>query len=203
MNSSITPIPDGLKASAAPDFHQTDSQEASLQISVIAPVVMMLNELLQRRFLTAYAIGGGIAVLYYTEPVLTYDFDVICAFPDTGPLIDPAPMFVYLREQGCLFGKEDRIVIAGVPVQFIPASAGLVTEALQHAAPVIISNVPTRILAIEYLIAIMLQLYRPKDRAKLALLINNPAVSVNRVTLADLLTRYELLKKWERYGDVG
>jgi hypothetical protein len=135
--------------------------------------------------------------------VLTYDFDVICAFPDTDLLIDPPPIFAYLKEKGCLFGKEDRIVIAGVPVQFIPASAGLVAEALQHAVSIMISDVPTRIVSIEYLIAIMLQLYRPKDRAKLALLINNPAVSVNRVTLADLLTRYELLKKWERYGDVG
>jgi hypothetical protein len=64
MDNNSAHLPDVLKASAAPARQQTDSHEAFMRISVIGPVLTMLNELLQRRFLTAYAIGGGIAVLY-------------------------------------------------------------------------------------------------------------------------------------------
>lgn len=55
-----------------------------MSLSVIAPVLRVLNDLLAHRLLEDYAIGGGIAVLYYTEPVLTYDFDVMSIFPQTG-----------------------------------------------------------------------------------------------------------------------
>ncbi len=66
-------------------------------VSLIAPVLRVINQLRDNRLLEDYAIGGGIAVLYYTEPVLTYDFDVICVFPETGLLVDPSPVFEYLK----------------------------------------------------------------------------------------------------------
>jgi hypothetical protein len=49
--------------------------------SVLGPVLRVLNDLVDGGFLKEYAIGGGIGVLYYIEPVLTYDFDVVCHFP--------------------------------------------------------------------------------------------------------------------------
>jgi hypothetical protein len=190
------------------DYDSGKSQESDMEaqlasISIIGPVLKVMNDLIEQRLLKDYAIGGGVAVLYYAEPVLTYDFDVICAFPQTGVLIDPEPVFNYLQSTGYLFGKEDQISIEGVPVQLIPASEGLVAEALQQAVPVTISGVETKILSIVYLIAIMLQLYRPKDRAKLDILVNNPEVAIDLVTLEQTLTRYDLMKKWERYKDVG
>jgi len=171
-------------------------------VSLIAPVLKMLNKLRDDRLLEDYAIGGGIAVLYYTEPVLTYDFDVICVFPESGLLVDPSPVFEYLRNEGYVFGKEDRVDIEGIPVQFIPASKGLVEEALKNAMNVKISGVETRILTVEYLIAIMLQLNRPKDRAKIDLLINNEEVIHDASKLQSILTNHDLISKWQRFKDV-
>ncbi len=171
-------------------------------VSLVAPVLSVLNKLREQRLLEDYAIGGGIAVLYYTEPVLTYDFDVICVFPGSGLLVDPSPVFEYLRKEGYAFGKEDRIDIEGLPVQFIPASKGLVEEALQSAVNVVISGVESKILTAEYLVAIMLQLNRPKDRAKIDLLINNAEVKLDAAKLHDIITKYDLISKWQRFKDV-
>ena len=146
-------------------------------------------------------IAGGVAALYYTEPILTYDFDVVCRFPGEGPLIDPSPMFKKLREWGFRFGKEDRVTINGVPVQFIPTSRGLMEEALDKARPVTICGVKTRILRVEYLAALMLELYRPKDRAKLDLLAGNESVAFNKPLFLDILGRYKLTEKWKRYNE--
>jgi hypothetical protein len=170
-------------------------------VSLIAPVLKVLNKLRDNRLLEDYAIGGGIAVLYYTEPVLTYDFDVICVFPESGLLVDPSPVFEYLRNEGYVFGKGDRVDIEEIPVQFIPASEGLVEEALKNAVHVTISGVETRILAVEYLVAIMLQLNRPKDRAKIDLLINNEEVIHDASKLHDILMNHDLVSKWQRFKD--
>lgn len=188
---------DNAKSGSKPEMEREISN-----VSLIAPALSVLNILRDQRLLEDYAIGGGIAVLYYTEPVLTYDFDVICVFPASGLLVDPSPVFEYLKSEGYLFGKEDRVEIEGLPVQFIPASAGLVEEALEHAAPITISGVATKILTVEYLIAIMLQLNRPKDRAKMDLLINNNEVTFDAAKLQEILIKHDLISKWQRFKDV-
>ncbi len=170
--------------------------------SVLGPVLRVLNELVAGGFLTEYAIGGGVGVLYYIEPVLTYDFDVVCHFPGEGPLIDPSPLFGELRRGGYVFGEEDRVLISGVPVQFIPAEPGLMEEALQSAVVVWIEGVPTRVLTLEYLMANMLRLHRPKDRAKLALIAESHGDCYNKDALKAILDRYGLWEKWHREYDV-
>jgi hypothetical protein len=181
---------------------ESQLREQLLSISVIAPVLKVINELTREQLLEDYAIGGGVAVLYYTEPVLTYDFDIICIFPRSGVLIDPTPIFDYLKSKGHVFGEEDRVNIEGIPVQFIPASEGLAEDAVKNAVEVTISEVKTKILSVEYLIAIMLQLNRPKDRAKIDLLVDNDEVSIDIQKLQQILLKYELTEKWERMRDV-
>jgi hypothetical protein len=169
--------------------------------SVLAPVLAVLNDLVRDGFLREYAIGGGVGLLYYIEPVLTYDFDVVCHFPGEGPLIDPSPLFAELKRRGYVFGTEDRVLIAGVPVQFIPAEPGLMEEALAAAVPVVIEGVPTRILSLECLMANMLRLHRPKDRAKLALIAENHRDCYNARVLKDTLGHHGLWEKWHREYD--
>lgn len=172
--------------------------ETEISAGVLAPVLSVLNELVTGGFLTAYAIGGGVGVLYYVEPVLTYDFDVVCLFPGEGPLIDPSPLFGELRRRGFVFGDEDRVLISGVPVQFIPAEPGLMEDALQSAVDVLIEGVPTRVLTLEHLMANMLRLHRPKDRAKLALIAESHPNVYNTHVLNEILKRHGLLEKWNR-----
>ena len=38
--------------------------------------IKILNELQEKKLLRKYAIGGGIATIFYVEPVLTYDLDI-------------------------------------------------------------------------------------------------------------------------------
>jgi len=167
---------------------------------IIGPVLRTLNELKNKGLLADYAIGGGVAVLYYAEPVLTYDFDVVCVFPhNAGALLDPTPVYRELKQMGFCFGKEDQIMIAGVPVQFIPADDGLLSEALSNAREIVIEDVPTKIITLEYLVANMLKLYRPKDRAKLDLIVNNEAVPLDQERLEQILGTYSLLEKWRQF----
>lgn len=36
----------------------------------------VINELAKKGIIKSYAVGGGIATILYTEPLLTYDLDV-------------------------------------------------------------------------------------------------------------------------------
>ncbi|MEI7435809.1 MAG: hypothetical protein WCL16_03255 [bacterium] len=168
---------------------------------ILGEPLRIINKLLHERLILEYAIAGGVATLYYTEPVLTYDFDVMCRFPCEGTLIDPSPVFARLKEWGFKFGTEDRVTLNGVPVQFIPASPGLMEEALNKAMPVSVCGVKTRILRAEYLAAIMLKLYRPKDRAKLDLLVGNEGVVFDKSLFLNILGLYKLAAKWRRYNE--
>jgi len=170
--------------------------------TILGEPLRAINRLVAEGLLIDYAIGGGVAALFYTEPVLTYDFDVICRFPDKGKLIDPSPVFAKLKKWGYGFGMEDRIQIKGVPVQFIAASHGLMEEALDKAKSVKIGGINTRILRAEYLAAIMLNLGRPKDLAKLDLLTGNKSVVFDHDLFKDILARYHLTEKWKRFNEV-
>ena len=169
--------------------------------SGVAEILRVLNGLVKKKLLSTYAIGGGVAALYYIEPVLTFDFDVICRFPGRGALVDPSPVFAELKSLGFTFGFEDRIMIAGVPVQFIPAAPGLMEEALEHARAITLSGVRTRILTLEYLAALMLQLFRPKDRAKLDLLFGEREATLDAIQLRGIARRYKLTARWERFHE--
>ena len=95
-----------------------------------------LNDLETKGLIDRYVIGGGIAVLYYAEPVLTYDLDVFCLLPSAGSgLITLSPIYEYLRKKGYSVHGE-HVVIEGIPVQFIPAYNKLVEEAIDDAVEV-------------------------------------------------------------------
>ena len=175
------------------------SKPESMPAGILGEPLRVVNRLVAEGVLLDYAIAGGVAALYYSEPILTFDFDVVCRFPGTGSLLDPTPVFARLKAWGFSFGAEDRVMIHGVPVQFIPATPGLMEEALEKAVSVTVCGVRAKILRAEYLAALMLELYRPKDKAKLDLLVGNEAVAFNQKCFRDLLKRYHLLSKWERF----
>lgn len=168
-----------------------------LENEILAPALRLLNDLVAGGLLRTYAIGGGVGVLYYIEPVLTYDFDVICLFPGDSLIINPEPLFSELKKRGFTFAEEDRIAVNGVLVQFIPAEPGLMEEALEKSVEVEIEQVPTRILKLEYLMANMLRIFRAKDRAKLSLIVESHQKIYNADLLHDILKRYNLLEKWQ------
>ena len=57
----------------------------------------VFNDLEKKCLIKRYVIGGGIAVLFYAEPILTYDLDVFCLLPaERGGLITLSDLYKYL-----------------------------------------------------------------------------------------------------------
>ena len=129
--------------------------------------------------------------------VLTYDLDVFCLLPKVqDDLISLSPIYEYLSEKGYKTEGE-HIVIEDIPVQFIPVYNDLVEEALDKAAGIEYKGVKTRIVGLEYLLSIMLQTYRPKDRERILMLIDETEIEM--VRLQDILKRHGLSKKWDDF----
>ena len=157
----------------------------------------VLNELENKGLIKRYAIGGGIAVLYYAEPILTYDLDVFCLLPkEQDNLITLSPIYEHLSGKGYRTEGE-HIIIEEIPVQFIPAYNDLVEEAIDNVVEIKYQGIKSGIVGLEYLLSIMLQTYRPKDRERILMLIDE--TQIDMVKLKNILKRHKLLEKWREF----
>ena len=89
------------------------------------------------------------------------------------------------------------MIIEGVPVQFIPAYNDLVKEALNNAVERKYGNTLTRVLGPEYLIAIMLQTFRAKDKGRLVKFLDESDISME--LLNSILGRYKLKDRFDSF----
>ncbi len=155
----------------------------------------VLNGLRTNGLIEDYAIGGGIATIFYIEAILTYDLDIfvipIISNKDKK-IIDFIPLYNYLKNLGYKW-KGEHIIIEGIPVQFIPVDK-LEEEAVREAKSVVYKGVRTKVLTVEYLIAILIKAGRPKDIAKVSRLINE--VKVDKKKLQEILDTFNLTKKY-------
>jgi predicted nucleotidyltransferase len=143
-----------------------------------------------------YAIGGGIATIFYIEAILTYDLDIfvipIISNKDKK-IIDFSHLYKYLTKLGYKW-KGEHIIIEGIPVQFIPVDQ-LEEEAVRKAKSVVYKGVTTKVLTVEYLIAILIKVGRSKDIAKVSRLIKE--VKVDKKKLQAILNTFNLTKKYQ------
>ena len=162
--------------------------------------LQVLNDLKDRALVDDYAIGGGVATIFYTEPVFTYDLDVfVVVKPELErKIISLVPVYDYLTSKGCVW-KGEHILIEGFPVQFIPASAGIEREAVEHAKKVAYSGVGTRVLSAEYLIAIALKVGRRKDFEKVTRLFGQS--KIDKGALKKILQKYRLLNRFKKWKE--
>ncbi len=128
---------------------------------------------------------------------MEYDIDVFCILStERKRLITLTPIYEYLQQKGCEIDGE-HIVIEGIPVQFIPAYNKLVEEALSASVEIKYKQTQTRIVRAEHLMAIMLQTYRPKDRERMILLLDE--VQLDTLYLDGILERHGMSKKWHEF----
>ena len=154
-----------------------------------------IRELKNKKIIGDFAISGGIAVLYYVEPILTYDLDIF--FIPVEESIDVlSPIYNYLREKGYKFDKE-HVIIEGIPVQFIPVYNELVNEAVQKSVEAKYGRIKTKVLGLEYLAAIMIQTYRAKDRERLIKIFEEAEVDLR--LLRKILKKYNLHDKYAEF----
>ena len=159
-------------------------------------VFKIINRMSQKGILKNYAIGGAIATIYYTEPFATKDIDIFFIPPEREGLILLTPFYDFLLKKGYRTYKE-YIMIGDTPIQFIPASTELEKEAVENAILVKYRNIGVRVLRPEYLVAIFLRVYRPKDRDKLIRLLDQ--AKINKTVLRNVLTRHNLDKKFDDF----
>lgn len=159
--------------------------------------LQVLNELERDGILSRYAIGGAMGAMFYIEPLLTFDLDIIVLLPETkGRLLTLAPLYEALRAKG--YAEEGEcVVIEGVPVQFLPAYNALLEEALQNARTMSYESTSTKVLGAEHLVAICLQTGRTKDRERVRIL--QEEADLDSVYLSEILRRHQLEGKWKEW----
>jgi len=95
--------------------------------------------------------------------------------------------------------KGEYIIIEGWPVQFLPPGDALGEEALAQALETNVDAVPTWVMTAEHLVALALQLGRPKDFTRILQFIEAGVLDSDKVD--QILSRHGLLAKWEQFGD--
>ncbi|HJZ78995.1 MAG TPA: hypothetical protein VKD91_01575 [Pyrinomonadaceae bacterium] len=153
----------------------------------------VLNRMVADGVIENYAVGGAIGAMFYVEPFSTEGFDVFVAAPE-GRLIIELPGLDYLKSLGYTEFEREGIVVEGWPVQFLPATTALEHEAYLNAQLIDLDGVPVRVALPEHLVAIMLNVGRQKDLARIRMFLTQDAVKLT--ALEDVITRHGLSERW-------
>ena len=164
----------------------------------IKEVIETINRMQADGVIERYAIGGAVGATFYLEPVATLDVDVFIEFhtESESRLVSLEPVFNYLRDHGCT-AEGEHIVVAGWPVQFLPAHSDLLQEALVAAVEKNVDGTPVRVFTAEHIAAIALQTGRAKDKARLLQFIEVDGLDVGQVR--EILARHGLSGKWQQF----
>lgn len=162
-----------------------------IAVSSFADALAAVSRLKEEGVVSDYAVGGAMAMVFWSEPVATFDLDVFVRVPATPPLVSLAPIYDWARSNGFATVAE-HIEIAGIPVQFIPAPSRLAEEAIETAAALDYEGLPVRVIRPEYLIGLYLEpsARTAKRLQRVAVLLEE--AELDRDLLHDLVARYEL-----------
>lgn len=175
-----------------PDNRPESAEESG---GLISGALCVLNSLEAEGLIDRYAIGRSVALLFYVEPFFTEDLDVFCHLASPGALLSLAPIYEYLQKLG--YHPDGQFIsVEGILLQFLVPPALLVEEALENAVETQVEGVATRVFQYEYLLAIMTETNRPRDRVKLRLALDS--ADPDSAKLTDILSRYNLLEKWQQ-----
>ena len=94
--------------------------------------VAALNDMKREGVVIDYALGGAIAIIFWSEPTPTFDLDAFVLQEQTGLLVS-------------------------LDAQVIPAHNELATEAVRQAVDLEYDGQPVRVIRPEYLIALYLE----------------------------------------------
>jgi hypothetical protein len=164
----------------------------------IKEVIEMINRMRTDGVIERYAIGGAVGATFYLEPVATLDVDVFVEFHTVpgSEIANPEPIFKYLRDHGCTM-ESDHVVIAGWPVQFLPADSPLLQEALTAAIEKDVDGTPARVFTAEHMVAIALDTGRAKDKARILQFVEAGVLDFDR--LREILARHRLDGHWQQF----
>jgi hypothetical protein len=160
--------------------------------------IQVLNRMQADGVIEKFAIGGGIAAIYYLEPYQTDDIDVFILPVVVGEsgLVSLEPIYAYLEKLGYHALKEG-VLIEGWLVQFVPAFAAVQEEAIAQARRVAYGGTHTFIFSAEHLGAELLRSGRPKDQVRVIDLIESGQMDMK--VFRDMISRHGLAEKWKDF----
>jgi hypothetical protein len=161
-------------------------------MSSLQETLRVLNEMKTDGVLSDYAVAGAMALLFWVEPIPTYDLDVLVFLPPAdGPIVSLDSIYRWTEQRHYPVDKE-HVLIAGIPVQFLPAHNELADEAINTAEPLQYQNVAVRVVRPEYLIALYLEpgARTAKRMERAAALRDSP--TIDSIRLQDILKRFNL-----------
>jgi len=135
-----------------------------------------------------YTLGDALAAVYYTEPVTTYDANVIFVASDKILSHGIPAIYSHLQSKGWRVEPE-HLLFQDFPVQFLAAS-GLTEEAVRNARPIKYEGVPAKFFSPEYIIAIAASIGPHKDLARIEQLMAQ--ATIDEAVLDDILHHYNL-----------
>ena len=164
-------------------------------MSRLADVFEVIESLKSDKVIVDYAIAGATAVLFYAEPIRTYDLDVFVFLPgQPGAMVSLNPLYQRLETSGFRPDAE-HIRIHDVPVQFLPAYNELAVEALKHAVvKEYDSGISVRVLRPEHLAALAVQTGGRKRREHVARLLESEGF--DRLYFDSVIQRHGLAAEW-------
>ena len=161
-------------------------------------VIQVLNRMPADGVIEKYAIGGGIAAVYYLEPYETDDVDVFISpviFGQSG-LVTLEPIYAYLKKLGYDAVKEG-VVIEDWLVQFVPVFNSLQEEAVDHAQRVPFGEEFIFVFSPEHLAAELLRSGRPQDYARTIALVESEQMDME--VFSEVIRRHGLQEKWKEF----
>ena len=156
-------------------------------------VISILNLMKEEKILLDYAIFGGYAVTFYSEPILTYDLDILFDVVTNSNLLILSDIYDWLKRKGYKTSNE-QVMIEGLPVQFLTVYNELTKEALDNA--VFVESIGTKIVSLEHLMAIALHTFRPKDKERFIKLLSENKFDSKK--LQDILIRHKLNDRYQK-----
>jgi len=151
-----------------------------------------VNDLKGEGIIEDYAISGAMALLFWIEPVPTFDLDVLVMLPQpSGPLVSLDSIYRWATDRGYA-AEHEHVLIDGVPVQFLPSFGALADEAIRTAVDRNYRGVGVRVVRPEYLIALYLvpSARTAKRRERAAAL--RDSETIDHALLDELMTRFRL-----------
>jgi len=159
-------------------------------------LAQLLNEMQQAGVIRAYALFGATAQMRYTEPVATFDADVLVATVDPARLDQLTDIYAFCASKG--YHPDGEAIRVGVwPTQFVPAFSLLTEEALDQAVTVDYEGVAIRVVSADHLAVIALGVGRAKDLTRVLALLESG--SVTRESIRALAERHGLGQTWQRF----
>ncbi len=159
-------------------------------------VAELLNGMREAGVIRNYALFGAMAQVRYTEPVSTFDVDVLVDLPDPERMDALGPIYQYCTRLGWK-PEGEAVRVGDWPVQFIQAFSDLTREAMERADEFSYEGPLFRVVRPDYLAVIALSVGRLKDFNRVLALLD--AEAVDREAIERLAARHGLTEKWAAF----